>query len=141
MSIKTFDPSQLSVVFGVTPINGFEENTAISIDMEEPEYNENKDIHGNVTRFKVNNSSATITVNLTQNSLSNDVLSSYAEADRTSNSGSFPIMIKDPNGTTLFSSAAAYIKQIPKVEFGNENKTREWVIRATNVSKFIGGIK
>jgi hypothetical protein len=141
MTNKVYDPNQLSVIFGVTPINGFAEDTMLSIDVEDPQYNVSTDIHGSATRFKVNKNLAKITITLTQSSPSNDVLSSYVEADRINNSGVFPIMIKDTNGTSLFSSTSAYIEQVPSVEFGNESKTREWVIRATNIVKFIGGIK
>ena len=72
---------------------------------------------------------------------SNDLLSSYVELDRVSNAGVFPLMIKDNNGTSLFTSTAAFVEQVPSVEFANENKNREWVIKATNVTKFIGGLK
>lgn len=141
MSSKVYDPHQLSVVFGVTPINGFAEDTMISIDVEEPQYNATTDIHGNVTRFRVNKNMAKITITLTQSSPSNDVLSSFVEADRINNSGTFPVMIKDPNGTTLFSSTSSYVEQVPSIEFGNDNKNREWLIRATSINNFIGGVK
>lgn len=141
MSSKVYDPHQLSVVFGVTPINGFAEDTMISIDVEEPQYNATTDIHGNVTRFRVNKNMAKITITLTQSSPSNDVLSSYVEADRINNSGIFPVMIKDPNGTTLFSSTDAYVESVPSTSFGNDNKDREWIIRATSINSFIGGVK
>lgn len=141
MSSKVYDPHQLSVVFGVTPINGFAEDTMISIDIEEPQYNATTDIHGNVTRFRVNKNMAKITITLTQSSPSNDVLSSFVEADRINNSGTFPVMIKDPNGTTLFSSTSSYVEQVPSIEFGNDNKNREWLIRATSINNFIGGVK
>jgi hypothetical protein len=141
MSSKVYDPHQLSVVFGVTPINGFAEDTMISIDVEEPQYNATTDVHGNVTRFRVNKNMAKITITLTQSSPSNDVLSSFVEADRINNSGTFPVMIKDPNGTTLFSSTSSYVEQVPSVEFGNDNKNREWLIRATSINNFIGGVK
>jgi hypothetical protein len=141
MNFKTFDPSQISVVFGTSAIVGFAEDTMITIETEDKQYNDNADIYGNITRYKVNKNLAKVTIQLTQSSSSNNDLSIYAELDRVNNAGSFPVMIKDPNGTSLFSSTAAYIEQIPSVEFGAEAKTREWVIKATNVSNFIGGIK
>lgn len=141
MPLKTFDPNQLSVVVGTAPILGFAEDTMISIETEDPQYNDNTDIHGNVTRYKVNRNTAKVTITLTESSTSNDLLSNFAEADRISDAGVFPIMIKDPNGTSLFSSTAAYIDQIPNVEFGAEAKTREWSIKATNISNFVGGVK
>ena len=122
-------------------MNGFAEDSMITIDMEDPQYVVSTDISGAPTRFKVNKSIAKVTIRLTQTSPSNDLLSSYVEADRISNAGVFPLMIKDNNGTSLFTSTAAFIEQVPSMEFANENKNREWVIKATNVTKFIGGLK
>lgn len=141
MAHKTFDPAQISVVFGTSPVVGFAEDTMINIEIEDPQYNNNTDIHGNVTRYKVNKNTAKITLTLTQESSSNELLSNYAELDRVSDAGSFPVMIKDPNGTTLFTSTSAYVEQIPTIEYGAEAKTREWVVKATSVTKYIGGIK
>lgn len=140
MATKVFDPNQLSVIVGVTPIYGFAEDTMITIDVEDPQYNINTDVHGEATRFRVNKNLAKITLFLTQSSSSNDVLSSYVEADRINNSGVFTLMIKDVNGTTLFSSTSGYVEQVPSVDFGNDNKDREWVVRVTNISKFVGGV-
>jgi hypothetical protein len=138
MTRKVYDPKQLSVVFGITPIVGFAEDTMISIESESPKYNSNHDIHGNVTRYRVNKRVAKITVTLVQSSKSNDLLSNYAELDEVSNGGVFTIMIKDPHGTTLFSCPEAWIIEPPKLEFGTEGKNREWVIEANNFSQYIG---
>ena len=141
MASKVYDPTQLSVIFGVSSIKGFAEDTSITIDVEDPQYNINTDTSGDATRYKVNKNLAKLTLYLTQSSPSNDVLSAYAEADRINNAGEFAIMIKDTNGTSLFSATRAYIEQIPSVEFGNDNKNREWVIRVIGINKFLGGVK
>jgi Protein of unknown function (DUF3277) len=141
MAIKVYDPTQVGVIVGVSPMNGFAEDSMISIEMEDPQYVVSTDISGAPTRFKVNKSIAKVTIRLTQASPSNDLLSSYVEADRVNNAGVFPLMIKDNNGTSLFTSTAAFVEQVPSMEFANENKNREWVIKATNVNKFIGGVK
>lgn len=141
MTTKVYDPAQVSVIVGTSPVSGFAADSMLMIEMEDPQYVLATDRDGDATRFKVNKSIAKITIKLTQTSPSNDLLSSYVEADRLSNAGVFLLMIKDYNGTSLFSSTAAYVEQVPQVEFGNENKDREWIIKATNVSKFVGGIK
>jgi|JFJP01.1.fsa_nt_gi hypothetical protein len=141
MAIKVYDPTQVGVIVGTSPINGFAEDSMITIEMEDPQYVVATDISGSPTRFKTNKALAKVTIRLTQTSPSNDLLSSYVELDRISNAGVFPLMIKDNNGTSLFTSTAAFVEQVPSVEFANENKNREWVIKATNVAKFIGGLK
>jgi hypothetical protein len=129
MAIKTYDPNELSIVIGNKAINGFAEDSSITIEFGTP------------TRFKLNKNVAKITLNLTQSSSSNDVLSSFVELDRVNNAGVFTIMIKDNSGTTLFASPECYIDQIPSVEFGNDNKDRSWTIIAIRPTKFIGGVK
>ena len=141
MTIKTYDPNQLSVILGVSAINGFAEDSMLSIEVEDAQYNITTDVHGAPTRFKQNKNIAKVTLTLTQSSSSNNTLSSYIEADRINNAGVFPLMIKDNSGSTLFTSTNCYIEQIPTTEFGNDNKNREWVIIAINPSKFLGGVK
>ena len=138
MAQRNYDPKQLSVVFGITPIVGFAVDTMISIESENPKYTSNHDIHGNVTRYRVNKRVAKITVTLIQSSRSNDLLSNYAELDEVSDAGVFPIMIKDPNGTTLFSCPEAWIIEPPTLDFGEEAKNREWVIEANGFNQYIG---
>lgn len=138
MKQKSFDANQLSVVFGVTPITGFAKDTSLTIETENAQYNYNTDLHGNVTRYRINDNSAKITLTLTQSSSSNDLLSNYVELDNQSDSGVFPIFIKDANSTTLFTSTSASIMQVPSNEYGEDEKNREWVIMASGNSHYIG---
>lgn len=137
MTHRNYDPAKLSVVCGGIPIHGFAEDTMFDIEFEDDQYNESSDIRGNITRVKVNKNSATLTLHILQNSSSNDVFNSFIEADRLSNSGVFPVIIKDEEGNTIFACSAAYVKGISKASYGSENNTREWIIRATGITKFI----
>lgn len=141
MAIKVFDPNQISVVAGVSPIQGFAEDSMLSIEGEDAKYIITSDIHGNTTRFRQNKNIAKVTLTLTQSSPSNDVLSSFLEADSQNNAGVFNFMIKDNSGTSLFTSVSAYIEKQAVVEFGNDNKNREWTIICINPSNFVGGVK
>jgi hypothetical protein len=141
MTKKVFDPEQLSIVIGSSGINGFAEDSMLTIEMEDPTYTISYDISGEATRFKSKRSSATITLRLTQSSPSNDLLSGYLELDRVTNGGMFEMVIKDGSGTSLFSSLYVFVEQAPTVEFGAENKTREWTLKATSVSHFVGGVR
>lgn len=138
MAQKNFDANQLSVVFGVSPIVGFATDTALIIETEDTQYKYNRDLHGNVTRYRINNNSAKITLTLTQSSDSNALLSNYVELDNQSDTGVFPIYIKDANSTTIFRSDCASVMQVPSNEYGEEEKNREWVIMATNNTHYIG---
>jgi hypothetical protein len=138
MADTVYDGNQLSVVFGMTPLTGFAKDTSLRIERENPQYKYNTDLHGNVSRSRVNDNSAKITITLMKASSSNELLSSYVELDRQSDSGTFPILIKDASSTDLFMSASASIMQVPSNEYGEEEKTKEWVIMATNNISYIG---
>jgi len=137
MPYQNYDPSKLSVVFGGIPIRGFAEGTMFEIELEESRYSEMSDVHGSISRSKINKNTASITLHLLQNSPSNQTLASFLEADRINDNGVFPVIIKDDKGNTIFACAAAYIKGVPKVSYGSEVGAREWVIRASNVSVFV----
>jgi hypothetical protein len=138
MKDKVYDPNSLSVVFGGVPMSGFAEDSMLTIERENPLYKVTTDIHGVMSRCKINKDMTKITITLTQSSYSNNVLSNFVEMDRLSNSGVFPVSIKEPTGTTLFACTHAFVLESPKVEFASEEKTREWVIQASGVTQYIG---
>jgi hypothetical protein len=140
MSKKTFDPNQLAVIVGTHVATGFAEGTMLSIEMDEQRYNTEVDANGNSIRFKLNNNNATLTLILNQGSPTNDVLSVFENLDRQADGGTFPIMIKDNRGSTLINSLGAYVEKTPVVSFGTTGNNREWVIKATNVGFFVGGL-
>lgn len=138
MTQKSFDANQLSVVFGVSPIVGFAKDNALTIETENAQWGQTVDLRGNVSRYRINNNVSKITLSLVQSSSSNSLLSNYVELDNQSGAGTFPIIIKDSNSTTLFTSQSAYVLQVPSNEYGEEEKNREWVIMATNNTHYIG---
>jgi Protein of unknown function (DUF3277) len=140
MATKTFDPNQLTMVFGTSIMTGYADGTMLSIAFDEQRYNTEVDANGNSIRYKINNNNATITITLNQASPSNDVLSVYMNLDRQSDTGVFPISIKDNRGSSLFTSIGAYVESTPSVEFGTTGNNREWVIKATDVGFFVGGL-
>lgn len=137
MKERIYDPAKISVVLGSIPVHGFAEDKMLDINFEEPQYKESFDNRGEITRIKVNKNVATLTLHLLQNSPSNSVLSSFVEADKINGSGSFPVIVKDSSSNTIFACASAYVQNVPTITFGSENATREWVIRASSISKFI----
>lgn len=140
MATKTFDPNQLTMIFGTSIMTGYADGTMLSIDMDEQRYNTEVDANGNSIRYKINNNNATITLTLNQGSPSNDVLSLFVNLDRQSDTGVFPISIKDNRGSTLISSVGAYVEKTPTITFGTTGNNREWVIKATDVGFFAGGL-
>ena len=129
MTYKSYDPKQISITLRTTPITGFAEDSQLSIEMEDAQWNDSTDSRGNVTRVKSNKNIATIIFKLTQTSVSNDFLRMRVEADRVKSAGVFPVMIKCHNGTFLFSSNGAWIQDSNEYS----DKVVEWIITATGI--------
>ena len=141
MGLKTYDSSQVTLTVGVTPVVGFEKGTGIKVSFEDNQFSVVKDNRGNTIRSKLNGTDALIEINLTQDSSSNDLLSSYTAADSLTSAGTFAIMLKDNNGTSSLQSTSAWVEERPDMNFALELGVNVWVIRAINISVFIGGIK
>ena len=137
--IKTYDPLKLSVIINGKPITGFAVDTMLEISLGGDYYGKAVDIHGNVVRYSRNTGFATVVLTLTQSSSSHDYLSKFVEADQLGHAGQFAITIKDDNGSTVISSASAYIENNPDaISFGAELKDWKWTIIASNIQQFIG---
>lgn len=140
--MKTFDPKEVSVIAGTSPITGFASDSFVSIEIDDAQFNDNFGRGGEYARFRINGFKAQVTLTLTQASHSNSTLNSFAILDREKNAGLFPFMIKDSSGkNSIFTCDKAYIEKMATVEYGNENKNREWVIICPNPVTIIGGIE
>jgi hypothetical protein len=127
-TIGTFDFKKLNVIFGVAKLTGFADGDAVEITEENPAFNSMSGADGFVDRVKNNANYLTITLRLRQTSPTNQLLSAIHIADRVAGTP-LPILIKDRLGNTLITAAQAWIEKFPTATFGNEAKTREWVIK------------
>jgi hypothetical protein len=138
-TIGTFDFKKLNVIFGVAKLTGFADGDAVEVAEENPAFNSMSGADGYVDRIKNNANFLTITIRLRQTSPTNDILSALHAADRVSGTP-LPLLIKDRSGNTLVTAAQAWIEKFPTAAFGNEAKTREWVIKTgSQYVTFIGG--
>jgi len=139
MAVKTFDPKQMVITVSGHIVSGYADGTFLNVEFSEDAYTSVAGADGEISRAKSNDFRGTVTITLTQTSLSNDVFSGLARVDRANNSGVFPILIKDVRGTTTISSGAAWIQKVAPAEFGKEIVTREWIIEISDAEIFIGG--
>lgn len=131
MAAKTYDPANVSAIYGTIPITGFAEDAAITVEHDEDDWTLQVGVDGEGTRSKSNNRSATITFALMQSSATNDLLSAERELDINTpgGTGGKPLIVKDNSGTTLFSAETAWIQKAPTAELNREATSREWVLR------------
>jgi hypothetical protein len=135
MSYREYDPTQLSIVLGGFPINGFAQGSMLSIEREHPFYKISHDAYGNLVRSKVNKDTTKIIVTLTNGSYGNNIVTKFFEMDRLNNNGIFPVMIKEPKGTMLFAREYAFVLDSPKIEYAAETQSAEWTLYCSQVTQ------
>ena len=138
---KAYNSDQLQLVIGA-----FAFNTGRAAD-EFVSVSYNSDFHtiqvgsdGEVTRSRVNDRSATITITLTQSSDGNDVLTGIWATDLNTPGGTpVPFLLRDSLGRTLLTAEQCWLKTAPSASYGSEAGTREWVFETGNLIAFYGG--
>ncbi|WP_186650079.1 phage structural protein [Fluviispira vulneris] len=139
MAFNTYSPKDVLVVVGVVPITGYADGSFVEVDYNEEAYKLVIGADGEATRVKNANESGKITIKLTQSSMCNDLLSAIHIADRATGNGIVPILIKDKLGTSTMFAAECYIEKAPKLSYGKDMETREWVFVAAKITEHIGG--
>jgi len=139
MSVKTYDPAQVNIIFAGIPIEGYADGTFITVARDNPSWNSVVGSDGEGARAKSNDKSGTITITLMQSSIANDALSALSIVDEQSNDGIGPFLIKDLSGRTLCAAETAWIEKPADAEFAREISNREWVIKTDALDMFSGG--
>lgn len=137
--LRTYDPKQVTVIFGAKIITGFSDSTFITAERNEQAFNLKVGVDGEGTRAKSNNKSGKVTLTLMQSSPSNDDLSAVALSDELTNGGVRPLLIKDSSGTTLVSAVTSWVQKLANSEFQKEVTTRAWVIETDEMEMNVGG--
>jgi len=138
MTIKTYSPEDISIsVFGRNLQNLADSMVKIAYSEDAFTYSVGGDGEG--TRNKNPNRSGTIVVTLKGSSDDNLVLSSLAAGDYISKLGTFAVMVKDNNGTSLYTAAEAWIQKIADADFSKEVTDREWTIMCNKLVMVNGG--
>ena len=141
MSVKIWDPDQLTVMCALVPIGGFAEGSMVEIKKSTPRFSSKTGTTGEKVRSKSLDKGATITIRLMQSSASNDILAAIAIADSLAPNGAgiFPVMIRDRSGRAIYSGAEAWIIDQPDAVFDASAKEREWKIEVAELDDFTGG--
>jgi hypothetical protein len=134
-----YDPGLVSMSFGAILITGIAKGTFVSAERNKDAWSIDVGAGGDVTRTKNRDRSGMVTVTLQQSSPSNDALSARARLDELSSAGASPLIVKDLSGTTLVQAEAAWVKKLPKTEFGDESSNREWIFECADLEIVAGG--
>lgn len=143
----TYAPNMVTVVItqdstGLSHIvSGFSEDSIVQIERNAETFTMYTGADNLTTRVYNANTSAKITLSLTQTSASNDVLSLLYSNDAAALSSDtmFSIQVKDNSGRSNYFSDDAYIGVVPNSAFSNSMQVRDWIIHAGDLQTTIGG--
>ena len=139
MTVETYSPKRVELIFGGVPMRGFSDGTFINVERTSDSFTTNVGADGEVSRTHSADKTGKITITLQQTSDSNDFLSALIISDEISLLGQVPVLLKDTNGRTLAESPCAWIDKVANSEFSNELSDREWVISCSELIMFVGG--
>jgi hypothetical protein len=121
MGVKTYDPSQVSVIIGGSIIKSWE---TVKAGRDNDRFKFTEGTSGEVTRTKNASLMGTITLTLPQASADNATLSAFEVAGTL-----IPCMVVDKGGTSLHTMPEGTIVKVPDAEYGKDAGTREWIIK------------
>jgi hypothetical protein len=137
MSTSPYSPDSIDVVISGIRISGYVQGTYISLVTRTDSDTLTVGSDG-LSAFNHNfDDSATLTLTLMPNAVSNDVLTGLWKLQR---SGVVhPFAMQDRNGRTVAASAACRISKLPDVTYGTEVEPRAWTIIVSNLNLYVGG--
>lgn len=164
MTVSTYSPSDVSVIYGLKHINGFTDGSFITIHRETPLFSHQRSMDGKVALSMQRFSTYTVTLTLAQTSSSNEFLhslqklmmKSLTKLDSTSPfsglsslSGikttvstiisKLPFIIRDGSGNSVFFSNECWLDTEPDVTYSAGMESRVWTIKCLNASSSIAG--
>lgn len=141
--VRTYDPKLIIVTFTVPGLpvifTGFAAGTFLTVTQNGDDFEKERGADGTVDRINKNADDYSIDVVIKQTSLTNDTLSAIRTLDKVSNLGKGIFLIKDLNGTTLFSAPQTWIRKAPDPDHGDALASRTWGFDTGPASQFIGG--
>lgn len=145
----TYSFKNVTCAFGPIIMDGFQAGEGITIEHNADAYSLEVGIDGKATRSQILNRSARITVNLSQTSAANDLLSAIYLLGVTGQDAVgtpvgpgadvMPFIVRDRNGRSVFTAAEAWIARAPDVTLDQPSTSRSWVFDVAFLDEFHGG--
>lgn len=138
----SLDWKRVHVIYGGHRITGRAKGTAVQLTMNGQQNNAVVGVDATGYYIMSDETSGSVTVLLTMESESNDVLSEFAIADRVTPGGvAPPLVLEDANGRTVIGCPSAKIQKMPDASWSDAgNDTRAWTFVFTQSSGRIGGM-
>lgn len=135
-SVLTYTPSDVIILVEAYSLTDL---VNINLTFNAEAFSMVRGIRGQNTRRQSFDTSATLTIEVLQTSITNDVLTDLLVADRISQSSRIYVSLKDNSGLTDISSTEAFVSSSPVVTYSNELTTRVWNIHMLNTVATVRG--
>ena len=124
--IKTYNPKEVTVTCGSHIVEGFADDSFITIEFNGDGITKKVGCDGEIARAVSPDDTAKVKIVLLQTSDSNAYFSKKVDQDRDTGDGMFPILIKDLKGGEVFSTEAAWVVKKSPLNRGKDTNNREW---------------
>lgn len=135
----TFDFKNVHLNFGTHRVSGYFTGSVVTVDYKNDAFSSIVGVDGLGAWQHNADRSATITLVLMPNSLTNTVFSTAHLSDRATNGGLLtPLLLSEFGTNTLYSAIGGRVLKIPAKAWGDSVEGITWVLETTNLVGFIG---
>lgn len=124
--VSTYNPRKVIAQFGTHVVSGFADDSFISIEPEGDGTTTQVGADGEIVRSIDPTSTFKIKIVLQTTSRTNKYLVNKYYKDKNDGTGTFPILIKDLLGNTVFSCDSAWVPKLPAFGYGKTASNREY---------------
>ena len=126
--IRTYNPREVTASCGPQIIDGFADDSFITIEPNGDGVTKMVGCHGEVVRSISPDRTCKIKISLLQSAEENAFFARMYDLDQETGEGFFPILIKDLKGNVMFSAETAWVVNKGSLVRGKEAQNREWEI-------------
>lgn len=135
--VATYSPSDITLIISGYQIEGW---SNITVTRNSPRFREIKGMRGKNTRCPELDTSASVTLNIMQTEVANQVFSKILSLDSQYRTGRLTVTLKDTFGESVFNSIEAYIPTDAATTYTNDIEYRSWTIQCQSTQSYdIGG--
>jgi hypothetical protein len=134
--VLTYAPSDVIITLSGYSLGGI---MSVDVKFHSRPFTLIKGIRGLHTRVYNSDQAATLTIEVMQTSITNDVLSSIVAQDRLTNSANLSMSLKDSGGSTYMHSDNCFVAALPPTKFGQKFNHRVWEIEILNFTDLVVG--
>lgn len=128
-----YDPTQVTLMYAGFLIDGFAEDSFITVETNEDRFSTYVGCSAEVTRNINPNQTGKITVRLAQSSPSNAILDAEHGLDSVTGRNVRSVVVLDGNGFSIHSAPEAWIVRPANADYNKEATEREWIIECAKL--------